>query len=299
MSNSQLNWNQWLNSFISYLQVERSLSDNSIAAYKKDIDGYVQFWKTKKIKDPFTQKLLEDFVIYRRTKGISPRSIARQLVSLKMFTRFALQEGWIKEDFSDLIDSPKIWFHLPEVLSEKELQKLINIKVKDHLSRRDRAMLEVLYAAGLRVSELVEIKVENFDFEQRTIRCLGKGKKERLVPFGQIAKRSLQSYLRISRPVLMKKQNHPYVFVNSKGVKISRQSVWALIRKYALLAGISKKISPHTLRHSFATHILHHGADLRVVQELLGHADISTTQIYTHIDKSKLIEVHRKFHPRG
>ena len=292
-------WSLWINSFTAYLKSERSLSKNSLEAYAHDLENYHDFLCSKKKDNLFSTECLEEYIVYRRMNGISPRSIARELVTLKMLTRFAFQEGWLSQDFSELIDSPKIWMHLPDVLSEKELKELLNVPLKDHFSRRDKAILEFMYASGLRVSELVNLQLENIDLDRKTVRCMGKGNKERIVPFGQYAERALASYLEKSRSILLKDKIHAFVFVNNRGDNISRQAVWGIIRKQALRAGITKEISPHTLRHTFATHILQHGADLRVVQELLGHADIATTQIYTHIDKSRLIEVHRKFHPRG
>ena len=239
------------------------------------------------------------YLMFLKEKGLSGNSISRNLVAIKAFHRFLTHEKYIKEDITSVLDSPKLWKHLPEALSASEVEEILKKpNVKNWMGLRDRAALELMYATGLRVSELVNLNIENVNLDIGFVRCIGKGSKERIVPIGRKSQAALTRYLEKSRTKLLKSQSVNSLFLSRLGKKISRQSFWKMIKKYARLAGIKKDIMPHTLRHSFATHLLEGGADLRVVQEMLGHADIATTQIYTHINKDRLKSIHLKFHPR-
>jgi integrase/recombinase XerD len=236
----------------------------------------------------------------QKQKGLSANSIGRGLSAIKMFHRFLLRERLAKDDPTNLVDTPKLWKRVPEVLSSREVEAILQATNGKHWQAiRDKAILELFYATGLRVSELASLKLEDVNFDVGYVRCLGKGRKERIVPVGRKAKEALHHYCDTTRKKLLKNQIAGALFVSRLGKKISRQSLWKLIKFYARKANIKKPIKPHTLRHSFATHLLEHGADLRSVQEMLGHADISTTQIYTHVDRERLKSIHKEFHPRG
>ena len=232
--------------------------------------------------------------------GLKARSTARYLSSLRMFFRFLTQEGKIKSDPTSNIDSPKIWKLLPEVLSVEEVELLLKQPEKDtDGGLRDSAILELLYAAGLRVSELVNLKMEQIDFEEGILFCKGKGSKERIVPIGSTAGEAVKKYIAISRPKFLKKKKSSYIFLNRRGERLSRQWVWKIIKHYGKLAGLKKSLKPHILRHCFATHLLANGADLRSIQMLLGHSDISTTEIYTHVSHERMRRLYEKYHPRA
>lgn len=286
--------------FINYLSVEKGLAKNSLLAYENDLRKYAQFLAKHKLKDlnRVNRTNITEFLFYEKNRKQSAASIARALVAIKLFHRFLLKEGILKIDVTSLMESPKLWKHLPDFLSLKEVEALL--KVPDTVKPegiRDKAILELLYATGMRVSELVSLKTEDLSFESGFLKCFGKGGKERIIPLGKMAQEAVGRYLNKVRP---KDDARKELLVGLKRTpKLSRQAVWQMIRKYAKQAGISKRITPHTLRHSFATHLLEHGADLRVVQELLGHADIATTQIYTHVSKDRLRTVHQQFHPRA
>jgi integrase/recombinase XerD len=238
-------------------------------------------------------------MLFQKDKGLSANSIARRLAAIKVFYRFLVRERILRSDPTSLIDSPKLWKKIPEALSLNEVDALLNQpNIRDKQGIRDRAILETLYATGMRVSEAVNLKIDNVNLDIGFLRCIGKGNKERVVPLGKKAIASIKRYLAISRPHFLKKKECAFLFLNRFGNKISRQSLWKIIKRYAKLARIKKPIRPHTLRHSFATHLLERGADLRSVQEMLGHSNISTTQIYTHINKDRLKTIHRMFHPR-
>lgn len=288
--------------FLNYLVVERGLSDNTISAYRSDLYKYTDFLESNKKRlhlNDVTRNDVRDYMIYQKDKALSSNSISRRLVAIKVLHRFLLRERYVKEDITSVLDSPKLWKHLPETLSLGEIEDMIKKpNTRDRIGLRDKAALELMYAAGLRVSELVNLEIDNVNLEAGFLRCVGKGSKERIVPIGGQAQSAIRRYIDRSRVSMKRPQSPNALFLSRLGKKISRQSFWKMIKKYAKSAGINKDITPHTLRHSFATHLLERGADLRVVQEMLGHADISTTQIYTHIDKERLKSIHHKFHPR-
>ena len=238
-------------------------------------------------------------MLFEKNKGIAPISISRRIAAIRMFHRFLARERILKADPTTLIDSPKLWKKIPDTLSLNEVELLIaQPDPRDFQGARDRAILESLYATGMRVSEATNLKASNINLDIGFLRCIGKGNKERVIPLGKKAIASVNRYLEFSRPHFLKKKTSEFLFINRSGNKLSRQSIWKLIKRYALQAKIKKPIKVHTLRHSFATHLLERGADLRSVQEMLGHSSISTTQIYTHIDKDRLKKIHKMFHPR-
>lgn len=287
--------------FTEYLFVEKCLSDNSIEAYRNDLKQFNFFLKDNKINKiaDISRKNIIDFLIYLKKSQMAVSSIARHLVTIKVFFRFLTLENMIKEDITAVIDSPRIWNILPEILTQSQINDLLDAPdVTKPLDIRDKAALELIYSCGLRISELVDLKIFNINLSIPYLKCLGKGDKERILPIGKRAKDILEIYLENVRPKL-NKNDSKYVFLNRSGDQITRQRLWQRIKFYVKKAGIPQNVSPHTLRHSFATHLLSAGADLRIVQELLGHASISTTQIYTHVDKDRLKGIHKKFHPRG
>jgi len=290
-----------IDTFLNYLSIERGLANNTIISYREDLNNYLTFIEKKKIDSlsKISKDNITNFMLEQRDKGIAPNSVARRLAAIRMFHRFLARERILKDDPSTLIDSPKLWKRVPDTLTVNEVEALIaQPNVHDTRGIRDRAILETLYATGMRVSEAVNLKKDNINLDIGFLRCIGKGNKERIIPLGKKAIASVNRYLKASRPKFLKNKESEFLFVNRSGKKISRQSFWKIIKKYAKLARIKKPIKPHTLRHSFATHLLEHGADLRSVQEMLGHSDISTTQIYTHINKDRLKSIHRQFHPR-
>ncbi len=287
--------------FLNYLSVERGLSNNTIVSYRKDLNFYLDFLDSRRVDSllKITRNDITNFMFAQKDKGISTNSIARRLAAIRMFHRFLARERISKSDPSDLIDSPKLWKKIPDTLSLNEVEALLaQPDIRDRQGIRDKAILETLYATGMRVSEAVNLKVDNVNLDIGFLRCIGKGNKERIIPIGAKAIASIKRYLAISRPQLLKKNTSEFLFLSRFGRKLSRQSIWKIIKRYAKSAKVKKSIKPHTLRHSFATHLLERGADLRSVQEMLGHANISTTQIYTHINKDRLKTIHRMFHPR-
>ena len=291
-----------IDAFLNYLSVERGLSRNTIISYSEDLRGYIGYVKSRSIKSlsATTKNEIVGFMMARKDRGIAANSVARSLAAIRMFYRFLVRERIINTDPSSLVDSPKLWKKIPETLSVNEVEALLaQPNVRDEKQGiRDRAILETLYATGMRVSEAVNLKLDNVNMEIGFLRCTGKGDKERIIPLGKKAIISIKRYLGSSRQLLLKNKESEALFVNRFGKKISRQSLWKLIKRYAKMARIKKPIKPHILRHSFATHLLERGADLRSVQEMLGHASISTTQLYTHINKERLKSIHRMYHPR-
>lgn len=293
-----------LQHFCGYLLMERGLSRNSISAYRCDLADFIAYLK-KYGKTDFsevTRDNIIDFLGEHKENGMEPASLARRLVAIKVFFRYLAQEKFVPENITSVMDSPKLWRILPEFMSSREVEALMNVyavNAKDFLAIRNRAILEVLYACGLRVSEVASLNVSSVNAENGVIRVLGKGSKERIVPVGHLAVQALRRYLTKSRPNLLRSPDEPTLFLSQRGRKLNRERIWAIIKEAALQAGIMKNIHPHTLRHSFASHLLENGADLRVIQEMLGHADIATTQIYTHVDQRQLLAVHKKFHPRS
>lgn len=293
---------QYLDLFLSYLVVEKGLSDNTLEAYNRDIERYLSFLERQNIAQPGRIRPLDiaSFLAWLKEKGLAPRSRARALSSVRMFHRFLEIENICNGNPASLIDAPRMVAKLPVVLSLREVERLLAApsgEVPEDV--RDRAMLDLLYATGLRVSELVLLKVREVNRTAGFLLTCGKGGKERLVPLGESAILSLEHYLATVRLKLDKKGGSDYLFLSRLGGPMTRQAFWNIINKRALQAGIAKNISPHTLRHSFATHLLENGADLRSVQLMLGHADLSTTQIYTHITRERLKKIHEEFHPRA
>ena len=278
------------------------MSKNTLVSYRRDLAAYIKHLEDSKVSalSRASRKDISDFMFMLKDRGLAASSIARALTAIKVFHRFLVRERILKADPSDLLESPKIWKRIPDALSLQEVEALLKVPSLHQIQGiRDRAILELMYATGLRVSEAVNLKVSDINFDVGFLRCIGKGSKERIVPLGKEARFSLKRYLEKARPKLLKKSPaEPVLFLSRLGRRISRQSFWKLIKFYAKKAGIKKNIRPHTLRHSFATHLLEGGADLRSVQEMLGHSDISTTQIYTHIDTHRLKAIHKAFHPR-
>ncbi len=288
-----------LDEFTNYLRIERGNLENTVEAYRRDTKKYIDFLSLQK-KNPInaTREDINEFIA--SLSSLSASSRARILCSLRRFYKFLLSEDRIKKGPIFDIESPKIGRSLPSVLSVRDMEKLIESAVPaTHIDLRDRAMLETLYAAGLRISELLSLRLSNLFLKEGFIMVSGKGEKERMVPIGDSARSYIKKYLDSSRPILKKMKIIDYLFLTVRGNKLSRMGFWKILRKYIVASGIDKKITPHTFRHSFATHLLEGGADLRIVQELLGHSNIQTTEIYTHIDREKLKEAIREYHPRG
>lgn len=289
-----------IRNFIDYLSVERGLAANSLLAYASDLKKYAAFLSAHQIID--VQRITRDdvtqFLFHEKQRKQEVSSIARALVAIKLLHRFLLREGIVKEDVTSVLDSPKLWKNLPSFLTLKEMEAILRMpNVRHPVGIRDRAILELLYATGMRVSELVGLRLEDLNLDSGFLKCRGKGGKERIVPVGRDAKQAVLRYLAAVRQFDGKTAN---LFTGLKrSERLTRQAVWQMVRRYARQARIRKKITPHTFRHSFATHLLEGGADLRVVQELLGHADILTTQIYTHITRDRLKSVYEQFHPRA
>lgn len=291
-----------MESFLDYLTFEKGLSERTLSAYETDLGKLFAFLEERGGTGPGSIRSadLREFVFHLKDVGLAPSSIRRAISSLRSYFAFLLEEGILDADPSERLEAPRVGQVLPEVLSVEEIRRMLETPHSDHpMFWRDRGILEVLYATGIRVSELVELKLANLDLEDGVCTVFGKGSKERMVPLGSPARRVLERYLREVRPLLDQGKGRGAVFLNRRGEPLSRMAIWNLVRKAALEGGITRKVSPHTLRHTFATHLLEGGADLAAVQELLGHADISTTQIYTHVDREYLREVHRTFHPRG
>lgn len=292
---------EFIELFLNYLSVERGLSSNTIISYREDIKSYFNFLKSVNINNlsDTSRHDITNFMLFQKDKGMNANSIARRLAAIKAFYRFLTRERILKEDPSSMVDSPKLWKRIPETLSVNEIEALLSQPdIRDKQGIRDRAILETLYATGMRVSEAANLRLDNVNLDIGFLRCLGKGNKERVIPLGKKAIASLKRYLEVSRPKQLKGRQSDFLFLNRFGKRISRQSLWKIIKRYARQARIKKSIKPHILRHSFATHLLERGADLRSVQEMLGHANISTTQIYTHISRERLKAIHKMFHPR-
>lgn len=300
-----------IGAFLDYLSVERGLSQNTLYAYKHDLGEFTGFLKKKGVSDPdgVTRSDIVSHMLKMKDKGLSPGTIARHLVAIKVFYRFLVRDGLARADIASPIESPALWKRLPDSLSTDEVDRLISAPdARNRQGIRDRACLELLYATGMRVSEIVSLRLDGINMDLGIAKCFGKGGKERIVPMGRAAREAVSRYLEKARPYFSRRSlpgvpraasdGKETLFLTRLGGKMTRQSFWKMIKKHARKAGIKKNITPHTLRHSFATHLLEGGADLRVVQEMLGHADISTTQIYTHINKERLKSIHKQFHPR-
>ena len=292
-----------LERFTDFLGLERGSAARTQEAYARDVRRFVDFAIVKGARAPLevTPRLLREFVYHLKDLGLSPASIRRNVSAVRSYFRFLVGDGIVARDPSERLDTPKRWRTLPEVLTVPEIQKLLaSPTMDDPLYFRDRAMLELAYGAGLRVSEWIGIGVRDLMLDEGLVRVFGKGSKERLVPIGRSAIAALAIYARELRPRLAANAARAgkTLFLNARGLPLSRMGAWKILQKYVKRSGITKRVYPHTLRHSFATHLLEGGADLRAVQEMLGHADISTTQIYTHVDREYLRQVHRRYHPR-
>ena len=292
---------RWHESFIEYLRSECHLADNTVKAYGRDMVHF-QTWLANRSLVDLSVSELSDFVAFLSSRGLAPSSIARAIVAIKMYFRYLQLEGVIKENKIELLGSQKLWQRIPEVLSPREVEHFLKSPRRiEYYYLRDRALLEMLYATGCRASEISNLRLRDVNLKQRYCKCHGKGDKQRMAPLGEEAMEAVQAYLQQQRPALEAKRptQTDWLFLTRSGRRMRREAIWELVKKYALIAGITRDISPHTMRHSFATHLLAGGADLRQVQEMLGHASIATTQIYTHVDQTRLKKVHAQFHPRG
>lgn len=287
--------------FLNSIWMERGLSDNTLSAYRADLLTLARWQQAQgRAIDGTLREQLQEFIAWRVEQGAQPRSTARQLSSFRRFFRFLVREGKLAEDPTHQIATPKIGRSLPKSMAENQVEALLQApEVSEPLGHRDRTMLEVLYATGLRVSELVSLKHSQVNVPQGVLRIVGKGNRERLIPLGDEAVHWLVEFLRAPRAEILLDRTTDYLFPTRRGDRMTRQAFWHIIKRYALKAGVEMELSPHTLRHAFATHLLNHGADLRVVQMLLGHSDLSTTQIYTHVARRRMKDVHGQHHPRG
>jgi integrase/recombinase XerD len=287
--------------FLDAVWMERGLASNTLAAYRADLTALSRWLAERGVQITRTTRAeLLAFIAYRVDAGARPRSTARQLSSFRRFFRYLVREGVLRDDPTAQIAMPKIGRSLPKSLTEEEVESLLNAPaIADPLGHRDRTMLEVLYATGLRVSELVNLKYSQINTNQGVIRIIGKGNRERLIPLGEEAVRWLTEFVKGPRNEILLDRTTDYLFPTRRGDRMTRQAFWHIIKRYARKAQIDKELSPHTMRHAFATHLLNHGADLRVVQMLLGHSDLSTTQIYTHVARERMKELHERHHPRG
>lgn len=285
--------NENLENYRNYLKYERAYSDNTVSAYMNDLNKYEEFLKKDILKSDTED--LEKYLKY--IKNLESTTVAHKITSIKSYFNYNIKRGIVSVNPADKVSRPKLTKHLPEYLTEEEVGKLLDVEVKSPYDYRNKTILELLYSSGIRISELVNIKTPNYDSEECLIRIMGKGSKERIVPLGDYAVNIMNDYMNNYRPLINKKHTD-YVFINNRGDKISRQFIFKVIKKEALKKGIKKDISPHTLRHTFATHLLKNGADLRIIQELLGHENISTTQIYTHVTNNKLKSDYETYFPK-
>ncbi len=288
-------------SFLDYLTVEAGLSDNTVLAYGRDLKSFLEYCKRQNLSRLRQMKppVIHDYLTFLSKGQKSEGSIKRSMVAIRMFLRFAKLTGLIENDFTAVLESPKLWQRLPCVCSEQQVADLLGTPdIAEPFYLRDKAMLELLYATGARASEVANMRISNLNLEVGYLRCLGKGNKERVIPIGKIAIAAINEYLMNLRPRLVRPFSEDFLLLSRTGRPLSRIEIWRLVKKYAVRAGMPKNLTVHTLRHCFATHLLSGGADLRSVQEMLGHVDIATTQIYTHVDQDRLRKIHRKFHPR-
>lgn len=294
--------NHHIEGYINSLWLEKGLSEHTLSAYRRDLQQFSQFLSQQHIENLLTVKSIDiqNYLSTRLNKGQSARSTARLLSCLRGFYQYNIRENQIQENPTQFIDNPSLGRPLPKSLSEQDVEKLLKAPdIETAVGLRDRTMLEVLYACGLRVSELIGLQLSDINLRQGVIRVIGKGNKERLIPLGEEAITWIERYMKQGRTELIEIAQSDIVFPSIRGKQMTRQTFWHRIKHWAIIADIDKPLSPHTLRHAFATHLLNHGADLRVVQLLLGHSDLSTTQIYTHIAQARLQELHAKHHPRG
>ena len=299
--NSENSTRRWAEAFSDYLRTECHLAENTVLAYGRDMKRFLK-WLGKRSIPALTIAELSDFVGFLNDQKLAPSSIARHVVAVKMFFRYLQLEGILVENKVELLGSQKLWQRVPSVMSPREVERFLNAPRRIEIYHlRDRAMLEMLYATGCRASEISNLRIRDVHLNERYCKCHGKGSKQRMVPLGDGAIDAVNAYLERQRPALeAARPNEPdWLFLSRSGRRMRREAIWELVKKYALIADVSVSISPHTLRHSFATHLLAGGADLRQVQEMLGHSSIATTQIYTHVDQSRLKKVHNQFHPRA
>jgi len=292
---------RWQEGFLRYIRSECHLSENTVAAYGRDLKRLFQ-WLGARRPGSLTVSELAGYPGWLAEQELAPKSVARHVASLKVFFRYLQLEGALVDNPAELLGSPKLWQRVPTVLSAEQVDRLISApRRSDGYWRRDRALLEMLYATGCRVSEISHLRVRDVHLAERYARCRGKGDKQRIVPLGERAIAAVQQYFAEERGRLAARRSPPpeWLFLSARGARLSRERIWELIKRYAVRAGAPAEISPHALRHSFATHLLAGGADLRQVQELLGHASIATTQLYTHVDHARLKRVHKNFHPRA
>jgi integrase/recombinase XerD len=289
--------------FLHYIIVEKGLAQNTIASYRRDLEKYVHYlMNVEQVTsiNEVTRIIIMNYLYFLKENGRATTTIARTIASIRSFHQFLIRERITVTDPSIHIETPKQERRLPKVLSSDEVEALLMTpKTNSAFDSRNKAMLELLYATGMRVSELCSLKLQDVHLTMGFIRCIGKGNKERIIPIGKLATSAIEHYIHYARAILMKKKKHDFLFVNHHGESLSRQGFWKILKKLSKEARIEKDLTPHTLRHSFATHLLENGADLRAVQEMLGHADISTTQIYTHVTKTRLKDVYTNFHPRA
>jgi integrase/recombinase XerD len=297
-----------VDAFLDHLAVERGLAENTRAAYRADLAQFQAWLQSRRIAqmNDVSRQHIADYLLDQRKRGLSARSLARHLAALRMYCRFLVGEKLLAADPTQIIDSPKLWRNLPRALTAGEIERLLDAPdPRARLGLRNKAMLELMYATGLRVSEVAGIRINDIDLEAGFLRAIGKGNKERIVPVGRAAIQWVGRYLQQARPALAARRNgnaggdRGELFLSARGTPMNRRTIWHLVKQQSRRSGISKNITPHTLRHSFATHLLEGGGDLRVIQEMLGHADISTTQIYTHVDQRRLKDTHYRFHPRS
>lgn len=285
----------YISDFLSYLEVEANYSENTIRSYENDLNKFEEYYKKKDLLK-ITSKDIDKFI--QTLNDLAPSTVSHNISSLKTFYSYFLKLGRISANPTDGIKSPKLGIHLPTYLTIDEINKLLDIEVTDVFSSRNKAILELMYATGLRISEVITLEFKNIDYEECIVRVMGKGSKERIVPINDYAIKYLKDYIDNYRPELVKNEINNYIFLNNHGRMLTRQGIFKMIKNYASIKGIKKTIGPHTLRHTFATHLLENGADLRVIQELLGHSDISTTQIYTHLTNEALHNEYKKYFPR-
>jgi len=297
-----------IDAFLDYLTIECGLSVNTLQAYQNDLGRLAAFLTgappgTEHPQPDWNRTTAEEIVAFlmaEKARGCATTTVSRALVAIRMFFRYLAAEGLVERDVTEHLESPRLWQTLPEVLDRRSVDRLLAAPdpAHDRLARRDRAVLEFLYATGARASETADLTLDAVNREGGYVRCVGKGRKERIVPIGRRALEALDAYLTEERPHL-DRTGSPYLFLTQTGRRLGRETIWRIVKKYARRIGASPRVSPHTLRHSFATHLLEGGADLRAVQEMLGHVNIATTQIYTHVDQSRLKAIHRKYHPRA
>lgn len=294
--------NALVDRFLDYVMLERGLCENTRKAYASDLQSFARYLEARGLRsvNNLQRKDILDFLTMERDRGLSVNSVSRRLVAIKVFFAYLQQEGMLDRNVTQAMDSPKLWKVLPGTLSVREVEKLLQAPVGEgRIALRDMALLELMYASGLRVSECAGLKLDDVHLDDGYLRCFGKGSKVRIVPFGEQARGRLQTYLGQGRPAFVKDPSERHFFLTYRGRAFSRKGIWKMVQAYARKAGIAKTVHPHTLRHSFASHLLANGAPLRVIQEMLGHSDIATTQIYTHVDQGRLRAVHARFHPRA